>query len=181
MCAAAGAWWTRSFNPARSISTRIADKRHTENARKTKSERSKEVRFMEKVICPYCEKEAVYLSSSVSLYANGKDYGPVFCCRPCRAWVGVDTSTLTPLGTMANGQLRAARMQAHFFFDQLWRGKTWRMRRDEACRWMAAQLGIEPEQFSIAALDLAQCENLIELSRNYSPVTQATTQPLRTA
>lgn len=41
---------------------------------------------MRNVICPYCEKPAEFVDSSV-IY--GRSYGMIYLCRKCGAYVGV--------------------------------------------------------------------------------------------
>lgn len=44
-----------------------------------------------------------------------------YYCKPCLAYVGCHNNTREPLGTMANKELRAARMKCHALVDPLWR------------------------------------------------------------
>lgn len=67
-------------------------------------------------ICPYCERPAEFLASSARVY-HGRDYGPVWACLPCAAWVGCHKGTTQPLGRLANAELRKAKMAAHAAFD----------------------------------------------------------------
>ena len=52
-------------------------------------------------VCRYCGSPVVF-TSNAEIY--GKEYGngKCFLCRNCKAYVGVHTETLTPLGTLAN-------------------------------------------------------------------------------
>jgi hypothetical protein len=50
---------------------------------------------MSKVICPYCERAAVFVEDSSLVYR--KDYGPIWYCKPCQAWVGCHDGTRKPL------------------------------------------------------------------------------------
>lgn len=67
-------------------------------------------------ICPYCGKPTEYVDSSV-IY--GRSYGMIYLCRDCRAYVGVHKGTDQALGRLANAELRKAKKEAHFYFDQI--------------------------------------------------------------
>lgn len=137
----------------------------------------------ESVACPYCSQPAQFLESSASLY-RGRDFGPVWICRPCAAWVGCHPGTNKPLGIPADAATKAARSVAHTAFDRLWkeiassyvlnsalgRGakkrNEYRIRkrgRTRAYRWLAEQLGITPEDCHIGAMDAATCARVAEL------------------
>ena len=72
--------------------------------------------------CPYCNKEAAWVSNEV-IY--GKQYGKsnhmAWWCKPCDAYVGCHCNTKTPLGTMANAELRKWRTKTHMRIDPMWR------------------------------------------------------------
>lgn len=107
------------------------------------------------VLCPYCGSEAKLLGSSAPLY-RGTDYGPVWLCSPCGAWVGCHPGSALPLGRLADASLRQAKMAAHAAFDPLWRRKMERdglgkgHARSRAYQWLAGQLGVEREACHIA-------------------------------
>lgn len=67
-------------------------------------------------ICPYCGKPTEYVDSSV-IY--GRSYGMIYLCRDCKAYVGVHKGTDQALGRLANAELREAKKEAHFYFDQI--------------------------------------------------------------
>ena len=48
------------------------------------------------VICLYCEQPATFRPTSSHVYA--RDYGPLWECRECKAWVGCHKGTKQPLG-----------------------------------------------------------------------------------
>ena len=58
-------------------------------------------------VCRYCGNPVVF-TSNAEIYGNGK----CFLCRNCGAFVGVHTETLTPLGTLANEELRKWRKKS---------------------------------------------------------------------
>ena len=71
------------------------------------------------VICPYCRKPAKFMESSALIY-HGRNYGPVYACMPCGAWVGCHPNTTRPLGRLANAELREMKMKTHAAFDPIW-------------------------------------------------------------
>lgn len=109
--------------------------------------------------CPYCGAEAVWRDSSV---VYGQDYGKVWICSnypACDAYVGCHGGTKTPLGRMANAELRAWKKKAHAAFDPLWqRG---RMDRSEAYGWLAAELALPSAECHIGMFDIEMCERVI--------------------
>ena len=96
------------------------------------------------------------------------DYGAVWECRPCEAWVGCHPQG-TPLGRLADKALRQAKMAAHAAFDPFWKAK---MRRDgwpqkrarnAGYEWLAGQMGIAREDCHIGMFDEAQCRRVVEI------------------
>lgn len=114
------------------------------------------------VVCPYCSKAASLLKNSGELY-HGRNYGPVWLCRPCQAWVGCHKNTTRPLGRLANAELRAIRIKAHSAFDPLWRNG--RMPRQDAYALLASGLGINPSECHIGMFDEQRCRDVIAVSR----------------
>ena len=77
--------------------------------------------MINKVICPYCGKEAKWCENK-EIY--GKNYGlsyMCYFCKDCNSYVGCHNNTREPLGTMANKELRRWRMTAHAVIDPLWK------------------------------------------------------------
>lgn len=71
--------------------------------------------------CPYCGNEAKY-GPNEEFYGTryGRSY-MCYYCKSCDAYVGTHNNTTKPLGTMANGELRKARMAAHANLDRYWK------------------------------------------------------------
>ena len=80
----------------------------------------------------------------------------------CDAFVGVDKRDgKTPLGTMANKELRELRKKCHNdYFDPLW--NTGKMKRSEAYKFLQVLMKLPKEQAHIAMFDINQCKTLIE-------------------
>ena len=120
------------------------------------------------VLCPYCCRPAALRSTSAHLY-YGRDYGPVWQCEPCEAWVGCHKGGHQPLGRLANAALRAAKQRAHAAFDPLWQAK---MRQDGCAKnkarskgyiWLAGQLGIAAQECHIGYFNEDMCARVVEV------------------
>ena len=125
--------------------------------------------------CPYCAGPSE-LADSAEIY--GRPYGPIYICRPCRAWVGVHKNTAhyvwpVPLGRLANDQLRKLKMRAHQAFDPFWRvamrkygigkGKA----RSMGYRWLATKMGMPAQECHIGQFDEEQCLQAISICDGY--------------
>ena len=116
-------------------------------------------------ICPYCAEDATFSESSGHLY-QGRDYGPVWECRKCEAYVGCHKGSRRALGRLADYRLRQAKVQAHAAFDPLWRRKmektgcTLQEARTRAYRWLAGEMGIKMEDCHIGMFNIEQCERV---------------------
>lgn len=124
------------------------------------------------VTCPYCEQPATFSETSAHLY-GGCNYGPVWECLPCHAWVGVHKGTNKPLGRLANAKLRRAKQRAHKAFDPLWKRKMERdhlrkkVARGAGYQWLADQLGIPAGDCHIGMFDVETCERVVEVCAPY--------------
>ena len=127
---------------------------------------------MKKPTCPYCKVPARFFASSAKFY-NGRDYGPVYACEPCGAWVGCHKGTHNALGRLANKELRAAKQLAHGAFDRLWQAKIRKeglskgRARKAGYTWLAIQMGIEVHRCHIGWMDLEECRRVVELCAPY--------------
>jgi hypothetical protein len=119
--------------------------------------------------CRYCQKPVVLLKHGASGYPYARNWGPVWACLPCDAWVGCHPGTEKALGGVANAELRAAKQAAHAAFDPLWRKKILRDKcskskaRRAGYRWLSEQLGIPYEQTHIGYFDVDQCRRVVEV------------------
>lgn len=121
-------------------------------------------------VCPYCGAKAVFHSTSAHVYR--RDYGPIWACDPCAAWVGCHPGTRKPLGRLADKALRDAKIRAHAAFDPLWKAK---IKRDQCSKgearskgyaWLSQQLGIPPRDTHIGMFDAALCARVVELCQS---------------
>lgn len=111
------------------------------------------------VRCDYCGLDAE-LVDSAEVY-NGRSYGLVWLCRFCEAWVGVHRGTATPLGRLANRELRRAKQKAHEAFDKSWRRGS--LSRGEAYRALAWHMRLPSNQCHIGMFDKKKCEEVVRI------------------
>lgn len=112
------------------------------------------------VLCPYCGGDAVFMTSSRHVYKQ--DYGPIYDCRACDAYVGAHPDG-SPKGTPANRVLRAARRACHEAFDPLWQSGS--MTRSDAYKWLASAMGVSWRKAHVGHFDLEQCKKMLSLVR----------------
>lgn len=112
------------------------------------------------VTCQYCQQPAELVTGK-EIYPHRVDlYDKQFYrCSPCRAWVGVHAGTTTPLGSLANSELRQWRAAAHEAFDPLWRNT--RQRRGDVYGQLARYLGINVRECHISMFDVETCQKVI--------------------
>lgn len=124
------------------------------------------------VNCPYCGEEAALVNSR-EIY-NGQDFGPVYLCRPCRAWVGCHKGTTKPLGRLANAELRSWKIKVHDVFDPIWRERWQRkhaadprykkgMARGGRYKKLAELMEITREECHIGMFDVEQCRLAVQI------------------
>lgn len=114
------------------------------------------------VHCPYCGAKATLRPASAVYGDAAKTDGYLYVCDrypQCDAYVGAHQGTKLPMGTLANGDLRNKRIQAHKAFDWLW--KSGLMSKQQAYIWMQAKLGLDSQQAHIAKFSEYMCNQLI--------------------
>lgn len=110
------------------------------------------------MICPYCNNQAVWTQNK-AIY--GRNYGRSYMCyycKPCNAYVGCHRNSRTPLGTMANAELRDFRKKAHAVFDPLWKERRHK-KRHQLYAEISRHFGYE---IHIAQSDIPQCKRIID-------------------
>jgi len=115
--------------------------------------------------CPYCGNPVV-LRSADGIYKENSAGTRLYVCSKypaCDAYVRVKPGTRTPIGSLADGRLRALRHEAHIYFDKLHR--TGLMSRDEAYEWLASMLQVPASQAHIGQLGVYHCQRVIEESK----------------
>lgn len=122
----------------------------------------KERLVIEGKICPYCWGWSV-CADSAEIY-NGKSYGWIWLCRPCRAYVGCHKGTKEALGRLADKQLREKKMAFHAAFDPLWRNG--RFNRAWLYGWLAKEMGMSRDRCHGGMFSTEQCDKAIETLRS---------------
>lgn len=115
-----------------------------------------------KVICDYCGK-AAKLVGGTALYPHRPDLARLqfWQCEPCSAHVGCHKGTTTPLGRLADKDLREAKQQAHSLFDPIW--KDGRKTRSDAYSWLALKLGIKRSECHIGLFNVETCGKVVQI------------------
>lgn len=116
------------------------------------------------VKCPYCDGFAEPCGGDV-IYPHRPDlYAKNFyICVPCDAYVGCHPGTTKPLGRLANAELRAAKSDAHVYFDLIW--QSGELTRTEAYAWLAEQLSITTDQCHIGMFDVDMCKRVNDVCK----------------
>jgi hypothetical protein len=136
------------------------------------------------VRCPYCGRPAVHRHSSAHIY-RGRDYGPVWQCLECDAYVGCHPDG-APLGRLADKELRQAKMAVHSVFDPLWQdvegaygdgvvmsNRIKKAMRGRAYEWLAHHLGITKDECHVGMFDVPTCAKAIAVITNHKPTSGA--------
>lgn len=113
--------------------------------------------------CPYCgAKASLRPASAVYGTATKVPDSYLYVCDRyprCDSYVGAHKRTKEPMGTLANGDLRNKRIQAHKAFDWMW--KSGLMTKWQAYKWMQGKLALTDEQAHIAKFSEYMCDRLI--------------------
>lgn len=115
--------------------------------------------------CDYCGARAQLAQFGDEPYPYRDDYGAVWICTSCEAWIGVQPRSKhhAPLGRLADGALRDAKSRLHDALEPLAAAKARRdsmtvfEARAKAVRWVSTELGFDPVPHSLHALTLDQC------------------------
>lgn len=120
------------------------------------------------VNCNYCG-ESAELVGGLRIYPHRNDLSDLkfWLCAPCNAYVGCHKAGngygdgSTPLGRLANAELRKAKSQAHDAFDPIW--KRGLMKRKEAYSWLKKQLGAR-DAVHIGEMCLEDCRRVVAVA-----------------
>jgi hypothetical protein len=122
------------------------------------------------VKCDYCGNDAEFVGGDV-IYPHRPDLASkkFYACFPCDARAGCHPDHTakgggqgkgdTPLGRLANAELRKAKMMAHAAFDPLWRSG--KMSRRRAYALLADRMGLAESDCHIGMFDVNQCHAVI--------------------
>ena len=118
----------------------------------------------EQINCQYCKTPAKLVSGK-NIYPGRKDLWSrcFWKCETCGAYVGTRRDR-TPLGTLANHELRRLRSKAHSLFDPLW--KDTHHSRTKVYKWLAKGLGISYKDCHMALFDENTCKKVIKICEN---------------
>lgn len=117
-------------------------------------------------ICPYCNSNTKIVSEEF-IYGRSYKNKSIICCRNfpvCDSFVGTHVNG-SPLGRLANKSLRGAKIQAHKFFDILWKDNY--LERGEAYEWLSDKLNIPLDYTHIGMFSVETCKNVVKLSQDY--------------
>lgn len=121
------------------------------------------------LVCPYCNNKTEHVPDT-EVY-NQSYGGMIYLCRNCDAYVGCHKTRPTEaLGRLANSELRAAKIQAHYYLDNLWQRKTGITKghaRGKAYKWLRGEMGLTSELCHIGMFDVEQCKQVVEICKPY--------------
>lgn len=99
----------------------------------------------------------------------------LYICKPCDAYVSVHKGTQRSLGRLANKELRQAKKDAHYYFDQIAKtnliNKIWPeyipnvSNRTKAYTWLSKMMD-KPKDFThIGMFDVSECNTVITICK----------------
>ena len=96
---------------------------------------------------------------STAVYGAGRDFGLLWRCAPCDAWVGCHAGGTRPKGRLADKALRDAKIRAHAAFDPIW--KSGAMDRSSAYGWLSEHVGVDKRDCHVGMFDIDQCSLVV--------------------
>lgn len=114
-------------------------------------------------ICCYCNNPTKFYKDSSVVY--GRDFGPIYACLECKAWVGCHPGTYKPLGRVATKKLRSLKSEAHKYFDKIFTYKI--MKRTKAYKWLSEQLGIPKKYTHIGMFGEETCKRVVTICKDF--------------
>ena len=116
--------------------------------------------------CDYCKKEAKKVTGK-QVYPTREDLWTkqFYICEACDARVGCHDDG-EPFGRMANKELRMAKMEAHEWFDAVW--KEGYMSRSKAYKWLSKELKLAEDKCHIGMFDLKTCKKVVKVCESQS-------------
>lgn len=115
--------------------------------------------------CPNCGSTMV-LRSADGIYRENPDHTMLYVCKhypECDTYVRTYPGTGVPMGMPANRELRALRIEAHKYFDQLYLSGI--MSKKEAYLWLADLLQVPLSQAHISFLGEYYCRKVMQESQ----------------
>ena len=127
-------------------------------------------------ICPYCSKETELVPSAEIYGPDMPDFGFLYLCRPCFAYVGCHKGSTEALGRIANTELRQMKKMAHAAFDPIWKhpmfamtGYTKLEARTGCYLWLSIMMGLDINDTHIGYFDVEQCKTVIHICEKLNP------------
>lgn len=131
--------------------------------------------MMNKIICPFCNKEAKFCENKEIYGRNyGKSYMCYFC-KDCDAYVWTHNNTEKPYWTLANKETRNARHLCHELLDPLWKN-VWEWDYKSGTRWeerkrlykmIAEKMNIPIEEMHFGMFDIEKCREAYRIILSY--------------
>ena len=115
--------------------------------------------------CPTCGSTMI-LRSADGIYRDNPDHTMLYVCKhypECDTYMRTYPGTGIPMGMPANRELRALRIEAHRYFDQLYLGGI--MSKKDAYLWLAELLQVPLSQAHISFLGEYYCRKVMEESK----------------
>lgn len=117
--------------------------------------------------CPYCGSPALLRPASFVHGKTEKSQGKhLYVCRnwpKCDAYVAAHEFDLTPMGTLANGNLRHKRILAHKALEKY--QKITKMDRWATYLWLEGRLGLDKQSTHIGLFSDETCDEVIALCK----------------
>ena len=124
--------------------------------------------------CQYCGNDTAVVQSS-AIYGQGSgNYGLMYWCQPCGAYVGCHKNTNAALGSVANMFLRKSRQEAHKAFDSIW--KMGYKKRSDCYETLARHMRIPVEECHMAMMSAAQCKEVVDWAYSVKPTDEPVEQ-----
>lgn len=115
------------------------------------------------VLCIECGSAAEVVGGE-RIYPHRPDLSHKrFWLCSCGAYCGSHGLTTRALGSPCGPVTRRARLEAHDWFDQIW--KTRQMDRSRAYQWLSDQMGIPKERTHIGMMTAAQAWRVVEICK----------------
>lgn len=106
--------------------------------------------------CRYCQSDVRLVQNSAIYGRAFGDWPYAYQCSGCDAHIGLHPSTDLPLGTLANPQLRDARIASKAAFSRLRENRGFS--RSRAYEWLAGEMNISSVVCHFGWFEIKDCE-----------------------
>lgn len=114
--------------------------------------------------CPYCNGTTKVVSEEF-IYGRSYKGKSIICCSSfprCDSFVGTHSDG-SALGRLANKELRKAKIEAHKYFDIIWKKNY--MTRSEAYDWLSEELEIPIDYTHMGMFSVKTCKKVVEVCK----------------